>query len=337
MFYFFIFFVILVILSGSLYFLFKKNLILKKELKEKKEIEESLNYFEKINLVFNEFRKEIENKIENVHKEIYNKLEKTTEKTAKIEELARILESYTFDIKKLNEILTGTKTRGIFGEFSLEQILSLLPNSIYEKQYRIGLNYVDFVIKINDYLIPIDSKFPYSSFVKILETLSEDNKLKFRKELINYFKKHIDDINRKYIMPLKGTVEFAILYLPAEGIYNEILNKEYQDIWDYAREKYVFITSPKNFENFVMLLSFILKKQEFSRNLYQIINQISQLEKDLIEIAKKLETSKNQLTNSYSNLEEVYRMFNRLYFNFKNLLNKEYGIIKEDKKIKSIF
>lgn len=327
---FIIFFIFLLIIS-LFYFLFKKNIILKNKEKEKKEIEENLIYFEKFNSIFTQFRSDLETKIENIHKEIYSKLEKTTEKTAKIEELARILESYTFDIKKLNETLTGTKTKGSFGEFSLEQILRLLPNNIYEKQYRIGLDYVDFVIKINDHLIPIDSKFPYSYFVKILESLSESEKLKFKKDLINSFKKHIDDINRKYISPLKGTVDFGILYLPAEGIYNEILNKEYQQIWDYAREKYVFITSPKNFENFILSLSFVLKKQEFSRNLFYIIGQISQLEKDLLEITKKLETSKNQLTNSYSNLEEVYRMLNRFYFNFKHLLNKEYNIIKEEK------
>jgi len=314
------------------YLLIKKELEIKLKEKEAKEIQEGFSALEKLSNLFQELRKELETKLETTQKEIQEKLEKSVEKTAKIEEVARVLEGYSGDLRNLKEVLAGTKSRGTFGEKTLEEILKELPNRVYEKQYRIGLNIVDFVLKINDTIIPVDSKFPYSSYVKILSGENESEKEKLKKELIRALINHIKSIHEKYIVPLKTSVEYAIMYIPGEGLFYEILsNKDYNEVWDFAREKYVIITSPKTFEILCSQLSLVLRKQEFAKNLNEIINNIIQLEKDIIEITTLLERARNQLTNSSTNLEQVYRAFNRFTFNFKELIKKEIKLTEPEK------
>lgn len=337
-------FINLIIISsalGILYFFIKKELEIRFREKEYKEKEEEQLALEKLVTISQELRKEIESKLENIQKEIHEKLEKTTEKTAKIEEVARVLENHSLDLRNLKEVLAGTKSRGIFGEKALEEILKDFPKNVYEKQYRLGSFVVDFILKINDTIIPIDSKFPYSSFVKLLETDSETEKEKLRKELIKAIKTHIDNISSKYIIPIRETIEYAIMFLPAEGLFYEILsNKEYDEIWDYAKEKSVIISSPKTFEILCSQLSLILKKQEFARNVQDILKSLAQLEKDINEITSYLEKARSQLSNSTTNLEQAYRAFNRFLFNFKDLIKKEEKlktvVTEEKEKIKTL-
>lgn len=305
-------FVFSLILLVIFYFLIKKEFTLHFKEKEEKEKDTTLSFIEKFISLIQELKNNVE-----------EKLEKSIERTAKVEEVARVLESYSSDLKNLKNVLAGTKSVGIFGERALEEILKEFPNSIYEKQFQIGLNRVDYVLKINETIIPIDSKFPYSSFAKILEA-SEEEKLKLKKELIKALKSHIDSIANKYIAPVKGTVEYAIMFIPGEGLFYEILSdKDYSEIWRYAKEKFIYLTSPKTFEILCHQLALVLQKQEFAQSMKEILNNLSQLEKDITEITSYLEKAKNQLTNSTSNLEQAYRAFNRFVFNFKSLIKKE--------------
>jgi DNA anti-recombination protein RmuC len=109
------------------------------------------------------------------------------------------------------------------------------------------------------------------------------------------------------------------------------LDKDYSEIWDFAREKSVILASPKTFEILSANLGLVLKKQEFAKNIREILSNISQLEKDIFEIGRNLEKARNQLSQSYNNLEEVFRAFNRFYFNFKELIKKEGEFLKEEK------
>lgn len=321
-------FILSLALLGIFYFLIKKEFEFYLKEKEEKEKETSLSFIEKFVSLIQELKNSVE-----------EKLEKSIEKTAKVEEVARILENYSIDLRNLKNVLAGTKSVGIFGERALEEILREFPNNIYVKQFQIGLNRVDYVLKINETLIPIDSKFPYSSFAKILES-SEEEKEKLKKELVKALKNHIDSIANKYIYPLRGTVEYAIMFIPGEGLFYEILSdKDYSEVWSYAKEKSVYLTSPKTFEILCHQLALVLQRQEFAQNMKEILNNLSQLEKDITEITNYLEKAKNQLTNSTSNLEQAYRAFNKFVFNFKSLIKKEEKLsskIEEKEKIKTL-
>jgi len=227
------------------------------------------------------------------------------------------------EIRTFKEILAGPKNRGFLGEIMLEEIIKNLPSSYYEKQYPIGFERVDYVLKLNDLIIPIDAKFPVQNFNQILSN-EEKNKQTLKKELIKNLKNKIEDIAKKYISPSKGTVEFALMYLANEGIYYELLSdKDYEEVWNFAREKSVFITSPKNFELICSSLLLVIRKQELGQNIYQILMNLHQLEKDLLELNQYFETLYKQLSNSFTNLQKFERILNRFIINYRSLLKSE--------------
>jgi DNA recombination protein RmuC len=269
------------------------------------------------------FKNSIVKEIQEHFNTTIEKQEKIVETTSKIEELTRNLESSAVEIRTFKEILAGPKNRGFLGEVMLEEIIKNLPASFYEKQYQLGFDRVDYVLKLNDLIIPIDAKFPAQSFQGS------------KKELIKNLKNKIEEISRKYILPSRGTVEFALMYLANEGIYYELLSdKDYAEVWDFAREKSVFLTSPKNFELICSSLLLVIRKQELGQNIQQILMNLHQLEKDLLELSQQFETSYKQLRYSFSNLQEFERILNRFIINYRSLLKSEE---KLEQKIKEKF
>ncbi len=315
------FFNLLILIIGLviIYFLLKKDL--EKFVLQNKDLDSQkfMDLVNKLTENFSFLKQEIFQTLEST----LQKQEKVIESHSKIEEIVRNIESSASEIKTFKEILAGPKSRGYLGEVMLEEILKSLPSSYYEKQYPFGFERVDYVLKINDTLIPIDSKFPTQNYQKIFE-IEEKEKQSLKKELIRNLKNKIEDIARKYILPSKGTVEFALMYLANESIYYELLSdKDYYDVWEFAREKSVFITSPKTFEFICSSLLLMIRKQEFSKNIHQILSDLHQLEKDLVEVQQQFLKSYNQLRQSYNNLNELERILNRFILNFQKLLKSE--------------
>jgi DNA recombination protein RmuC len=301
---------ILIILGGLVlvYFLLKKDIEKLISQNKDSDTQKFLDLQNKIIESFGLLGKEVQEHLRTT----LEKQEKIVETTSKIEELTRNLESSAVEIKTFKEILAGPKNRGFLGEIMLEEIIKNLPSSFYEKQYQLGFDRVDYVLKLNDLIIPIDAKFPVQSFQGS------------KKELIKNLKNKIEEISRKYILPSRGTVEFALMYLANEGIYYELLSdKDYTEVWDFAREKSVFLTSPKNFELICSSLLLVIRKQELGQNIQQILMNLHQLEKDLLELNQQFETSYKQLKYSFSNLQEFERILNRFIINYRSLLKSE--------------
>jgi len=301
---------ILIILGGLIfvYFLLKKDIEKLISQSKDSEAQKFLDLQNKIIESFSLLGKEVQEHLRTT----LEKQEKIVETTSKIEELTRNLESSAVEIRTFKEILAGPKNRGFLGEVMLEEIIKNLPASFYEKQYQLGFDRVDYVLKLNDLIIPIDAKFPTQSFQGS------------KKELIKNLKNKIEEISQKYILPSRGTVEFALMYLANEGIYYELLSdKDYAEVWDFAREKSVFLTSPKNFELICSSLLLVIRKQELGQNIQQILMNLHQLEKDLLELSQQFETSYKQLRYSFSNLQEFERILNRFIINYRSLLKSE--------------
>jgi DNA recombination protein RmuC len=301
---------ILIILGGLVlvYFLLKKDIEKLISQNKDSDTQKFLDLQNKIIESFGLLGKEVQEHLRTT----LEKQEKIVETTSKIEELTRNLESSAVEIRTFKEILAGPKNRGFLGEIMLEEIIKNLPSSFYEKQYQLGFDRVDYVLKLNDLIIPIDAKFPVQSFQGS------------KKELIKNLKNKIEEISQKYILPSRGTVEFALMYLANEGIYYELLSdKDYTEVWDFAREKSVFLTSPKNFELICSSLLLVIRKQELGQNIQQILMNLHQLEKDLLELSQQFETSYKQLKYSFSNLQEFERILNRFIINYRSLLKSE--------------
>ena len=220
--------------------------------------------------------------------ENFNKTNKTfnniLERLSKIDEAQKRIDNLSSDIVSLQGILTDKKTRGIYGEVSLNYILSSIfgekNDNIYRLQYTLPNGYIaDSIIFAPEPLghICIDSKFPLENYQRMVDkSLSMDLRNSYAKAFKNDVKKHIDAIRQKYI--IRGvTSSQAIMFLPAEAIFAEI-NAYYPELVGYAYDANVFIASPTTLVSTLTTISMILqnmKRDKYAKVIAENLNLLS--------------------------------------------------------------
>lgn len=219
--------------------------------------------------------------------ENFNKTNKTfnniLERLSKIDEAQKRIDNLSSDIVSLQGILTDKKTRGIYGEVSLNYILSSIfgekNDNIYRLQYTLPNGYIaDSIIFAPEPLghICIDSKFPLENYQRMVDkSLSMDLRNMYAKNFKSDVKKHIDAIKDKYI--IKGETSYqAIMFLPAEAIFAEI-NAYYPELVAYAYKNNVFITSPTTLVSTLSTISMILQNMKRDKYTKVIAKELSLL------------------------------------------------------------
>lgn len=194
------------------------------------------------------------------------------------------------NIQSLQDILKPPKLRGELGELFLEQMLEqILPKNFYQTQYKFQSGeIVDAVIKLKDsQKLCIDAKFPLDSFKN-----NESNG-----QFVRDIKKHIDSISTKYIVPNEGTLDFALMYIPAENVYYEIILKD-EKITSYAKEKHVLPVSPLSLYSYLSTVLIGLKGIELEKNAKQILSSISNLKINFENFILEFDKLGTHLTNA---------------------------------------
>ena len=234
----------------------------------------------RLNLISDRVSDRLEQSLEKTGKTFNNVLERLT----KIDEAQKKIDSLSNDIVSLQGVLTDKKTRGIFGEVNLSQILNSVFGEQNEKIYKMQYSFdtgviVDCVLFAPEPLgtIAIDSKFPLENYRSMVDLKSD---LATRKESTKKFKqdlkKHIDAISSKYI--ISGvTSDQAIMFLPAEAIFAE-LNAYHNDIVEYANNKRVWITSPTTLMSTLATIQVIMmniEKDKYASVIHKELNLLS--------------------------------------------------------------
>ncbi len=210
--------------------------------------------------------------------EVQGRLGKLEEASTKIFEVGK-------DIASLQEILRAPKLRGSLGELFLGDLLAqVLPKDYFELQYgfRSGEK-VDAIIRSAQGLIAVDSKFPLENFVRLLETKTEEERKLARRVFLNDVKKHIDSISTKYILPGEGTLDLALMYIPAENVYYEIMLKNEgteKDLLRYANDKRVFPVSPNSFYAYLQTIAIGLRGMKLAEGVREVLDNVSGLKRD---------------------------------------------------------
>lgn len=222
---------------------------------------------------------------------------KVTEATSQILALGQ-------DIASLQDILRAPKPRGGLGEMMLGNLLAqVLPNGRYQLQYAFddGVR-VDAVILLADHVVPIDSKFPLENFQRVLDAADDKGRSSARKAFVRDVKKRVDE-TAKYIRPDAGTFEFAMMYIPAENVYYEVLTAT--DLFEYALGQHVIPVSPNSFFAYLNVIVFGLRGLDIEEKARVLLGQLSRLRKDFGDIHTAYDTLGKHITNAQSKYNEV--------------------------------
>ncbi|MFA5292036.1 MAG: DNA recombination protein RmuC [Phycisphaerae bacterium] len=232
------------------------------------------------------------------------------------------------DLKNLQQILASPKLRGGLGEWSLENILSaLLPVDSFALQYsfRDG-KIVDALVKMPQYSVPIDAKFPLENFKKLQLAQNEADAKKVHREFLKDVQKHIDKIAQNYIRPDEGTLDFAMMFIPAENVYYEAMVKTSDDtisIQDYAMERKVFPVSPNLLYVYLMTIVMGLHGMQIEKQAAEIRKNLKTLNSSFGDFIATWDTLGTHLRNANGKHDEGQKKLDKLVMQLEQIQDKE--------------
>ncbi len=244
-----------------------------------------------------------------------------TQELTGLKETNKQVLGFADQLENLQNVLQNPKHRGILGEYFLENVLkNVLPPGSYQMQYKFSDgDIVDAVVFVKDKLIPVDSKFSLENYNRAVEEKDPAKKL----ELENTFKKDLKnriDETGKYIKPKENTMDFAFMFIPAEGIYYDLLINQTgglkintHDLIEYAfKEKHVIIVSPTSFLAYLQTVLQGLRALQIEESAKEIRKRVEELGKHILaydDYLKKLGNNLGTTVNSYNN---AYKEFNKI-------------------------
>ena len=234
------------------------------------------------------------------------------EQLGRLEETNKQIIAISLDISKLQDLLRAPKFRGSMGETFLENLLSqVLPKEHYQTQYYFKSgDAVDAVIRLGERLVPVDAKFSLENFQRMLETSDEPTKESFRKKFIQDIKNRINEISAKYILPEENTYDFALMYIPAENVYYEVIIKE--DIFSYSMSKKVIPVSPNTFYAYLQVICLGLRGLKVEENAKSILKSLSALSNETDKFKEDFNTLGGHLVNAKTKYEDAQKRFEKV-------------------------
>ncbi|MBN2853990.1 DNA recombination protein RmuC [Patescibacteria group bacterium] len=271
-----------------------------------------------------------------------------TEKLTKLDETNKQVVNFSSQLQNLQDILKNPKQRGVLGEYFLEETLkNVLPPGSFQMQYSFGKDektdkelIVDAVVFVKDKVIPVDAKFSLENYERILNATSKEEREKLEQIFKQDLKNRIDE-TAKYVLPGKGTLEFAFMFIPSEAIYYDLLvNKvgavkiNTRDLIEYAfRDKKVIIVSPTSFLAYLQTVLQGLKAMQIEEKAKEIKVNIEKLGRHIAsydDFMRKLGLSMSTTVNHYNN---AYNEFKKIDKDITKITDKksELEILKIEK------
>ncbi len=253
-----------------------------------------------------------------------------TQEITSVKEIGRQTQSFAEQLQSLQDVLKNPKQRGILGEYYLETVLkNVLPPGMYRMQYPFkNGEIVDAAVFINDKIVPIDSKFSLDNYNRYASSRDDAERALHEKAFVNDLKLRISE-TAKYIRPEEGTMDFAFMFIPSEGIYYELLvntigsgglDGEDENLIQRAASKYkVIIVSPTSFLAYLQTVMQGLKAMEIEQKAEIIQKRVGELGKHLgayedyyRRLGSSLGTTVSHYNSAYKELgkidKDVYRI-----------------------------
>ena len=222
----------------------------------------------------------------------------------------------------LQDLLKAPKARGGIGEAMLEELLrQILPPQGYSIQHRFSSGAtVDAIVRAGGRIVCIDSKFPLSNYRRMCEAGGDLERAAAERDFASDIERHIRDISTKYIVPDEGTFDFAVMYVPAEGLYGEVLRMSHQKrpLFETAIDARVVPMSPLTMYGYLQTILFGLKCMSIEKSAEAILSYCGRLQQDIERFAAEYDTLGRHLGNARSKYEEGSRRLDR----FRNKLDQ---------------
>jgi DNA recombination protein RmuC len=236
-----------------------------------------------------------------------------------VQEQSRGLSAAT---QSLEMVLGGAKTRGLLGEVTLQRMLEdSLPPSQFGMQYRFSSGEVaDAVIFLRDEkLMVVDSKFPLEAFRRIANDGDDA-----RRAFATAVKGHADSIAKKYIVPSEGTLDVALMFVPSENVYCEMLgttdNRGVQ-LDEYCRSKNIVAVSPNSLYAHLCVIAMGLKGMQIEENAKRLLANLNGVQKNMGTFAEVFEKLGTHLKNAQQSYSEADRRFEKAQNTLENVLS----------------
>lgn len=283
---------------------------------------------QEINSQLERSRQSSERSVQNV----FSQVQSFTKGMTELRETVHQVKESVKDVSSFQEMFRSPKLRGTWGELTLEAILKeYFPRSGYQTQHAFSSGeIVDAVLKLpNDLLLPIDSKFSWENFKKMTESESETGRTTFRKLFVSDIKKRIDEIASKYILPSEDTIDMALMYMPAESIYYEVIqNVKDDDISEYARKRKVYIVSPNTLYITLSAVIHWFKDVQLQKQTRNIMKRLEVVIKDATTLASDFQKLGGHLSDAHSAYDRTDKRLGLLVERTQKVISAE----QEDQK-----
>jgi DNA recombination protein RmuC len=283
--------------------------------------------------------KEINDKVDVRLGEGFDKTNKTftdvVERLTKIDEAQKKIETLSTEVISLNDLLKGQKTRGIFGEVQLYQLLSAVLGDnaeLYEKQKTLSNGSIaDAIIYAPEPIgmVAVDSKFPLENYRRMVDReLGDADRLQATKDFKRDVKKHIDDIKNKYII-FNETGDQAFMFVPAEAIFAEI-SAYHEDLIEYATKNKVWLVSPTTLISTLSMIQMVVKNLERDRQAKVIVEELKKLGEEFKRYVERWDKLKRSIETVAKTADSVHTTSTKISRKFEHISEAKFNEIESD-------
>lgn len=268
----------------------------------------------------NEIRANVEKKLQENLEQNFGAFKELSSSLGQLKSSADAMLRISSQVSELNQILASPKLQGNFGETALEKLLQdILPAGSYLWQPKLPDNsQPDAALKIKDFLLCIDAKFPKDRIAAILdEAKDEPAREAARKEMASVIKLMATDISKKYVRPDLGTADQAFLFVPSESLFYEILRMP--ELTEFCRGKKVTPVSPNTLAATLYAVGLAFRGYEMQLNAQQLMLSISEVyhafqnfQKDFTQIGSRIEQAQKAYGSAANDLERFDKRIRRL-------------------------
>lgn len=264
-------------------------------------------------VLINQNMQGLNERLDKATESLNTRLDKAAQVIAGMNKELGVVEERFQRFEEFNDLL-HPKLRGIIGEHIMEDMLSTaFPHGQFTLQMKFkNGETVDAAIKTRAGLLPVDAKFPLDNFQAVANAPDDETRKAAAKSFAKDVKKQIDDIAKKYILPEEGTVNFAVMYVPSENIYYQMVTDEEGGVLDYARQKGVLITSPNGFFFMMRIVYMSLEREKMQDQALKIWEVLKGVQREAGRFRNDLDLVARHFNNARSAIEAAYKGYDRL-------------------------